>query len=85
MLPVRSQIFEYLSETFHNDALEELQSARSEKKKNLPAETPDYFDLLKACGRWGHVFVTSASPTVGPEQKTGYAILFPCSWWLIRY
>ena len=45
MLALRSQICEYLSETFYRHALEYLQSARSKKKKKtfLPMETPDYY------------------------------------------
>ena len=66
MFALRSQIFEYLREPFCSRALEYLQSARSErrtKKMLFSYETPNhYWHFLKACGRWGHVFPTSASP-----------------------
>ena len=49
-------------------AWEYLQSARSENKYKLrkgcfPTETPDHLlSFWKACGRWGRVFATNASP-----------------------
>ena len=50
---------------FADMPLEYLQSARSEKNENkcFPTETPNHYMVLtfsKACGRWGHVFATSA-------------------------
>ena len=72
ILALRSQIFEYLRETFYGHALEYLQSACSEKKKGkknvFPTETPDH------CGRFwsplvgGDTFSPLAS-VLGPEQK----------------
>ena len=46
ILALRSQIFEYLRERVHRDALEYLQLAGSEKmqkKRAFPTETPVYY------------------------------------------
>ena len=62
---------QYLRETVYRQiCLEYLQSPRSEKKWKitpgayvfLRKRTVTIFGLLMACGRWGHVFVTSANP-----------------------
>ena len=65
-LTLRSQIFEYMRESFDGHASEYLQSARLEKKREKMLfsygnawSTSTY---LKACGRWGHVVTTSNSP-----------------------
>ena len=64
ILALRSQIFEYLRETFFRQALVYLQSARSDKNKCFSyGNAWPVLTFLKACGRWGHVFDTSASPT----------------------
>ena len=52
-------------------ALTYLQSPRADKngRKVFPTETRDHFlALLMACGRWGHVFVTSVNP-MSPSSK----------------
>ena len=70
ILALRSQIFESLRETFCRHALEYLQSARLEK--NMQKMLVSYgnawplLTFLKACGRWGHVFATGASPISRP-------------------
>ena len=77
ILALRSQIFEYLHECFYRHALRVPAIGLFRKKKKRKKKTVflrkrlTIIDLLKACGRWGHVFATtSASPTgVGPKQK----------------
>ena len=73
ILALRSQIFEYLRETFHRHDLESyLEPARSERKmggkkglflrKHLAV-----IDLLKRRGWWGHI--SPLAPALGPQQK----------------
>ena len=58
-----------------------LQSARSQKQKTKKLRKRlTMIDLLKACGWWGHVSATSASPRV-LNKKTGYVTLFHCCSW----
>ena len=67
MLALRSQIFEYLHETFYR-ALEYLEPARSENKtindkKLLPKRLSVIDDgILKVRGWPGHIFAASARP-----------------------
>ena len=71
MLALRSQICEYLSETFYRHALEYLQSARSKKKKENIFTYGNAWLLLtflRICGRWEHVFATSASPSTWQKK-----------------
>ena len=47
LMPLRSQIFEYLHDFFYRHALEYLEPARSEKKmakkKVFPTDMPDWY------------------------------------------
>ena len=71
-LTPRSQIIEYLRETFYRHALEGyLEPARPEKNKNklfLAAETPDNYWSFRRPAVGGETF-SPPPPVLGPEQK----------------
>ena len=90
ILPLRSQIFEYMRETFCRRALGGTWKGR---KKNVNKKIyiyscenacDHYLAFVKTCGRWGHVFATSASPRSW-TKKAGYVTLLHCSWRSVRY
>ena len=67
MLALRSQIFEYLRETFVGVSWVTCNRLVQKKKWEIcfcfPTETPGHYRrFMKDCGRLGHVFAVSASP-----------------------
>ena len=68
---LRSQIFDFLRETFCRHALEYLQPARSEKKSKeifYSWEIVWLLTILKARGWSGHIFAASVSPSTSTKK-----------------